>query len=100
MILTQPLFKICYFQVGRSSDSKIDFVVLDTVPGPKQPGAVANPQKSTISRYACRITVDRQDAHTARVFAAGFDGTNNIFLGVSTVCLRIVYNVFHCCCCL
>ncbi|KAK3710530.1 hypothetical protein QZH41_009356, partial [Actinostola sp. cb2023] len=69
------------FQIGRSSDSKIDFVILDTIPGPKRPGVVPNLQKSTISRYACRITVDRQPPHTARVFAAGFDATNNIFSG-------------------
>ncbi|XP_031569290.1 E3 ubiquitin-protein ligase pellino homolog 1-like isoform X2 [Actinia tenebrosa] len=69
------------FQIGRSSDSKIDFVVLDTIPGPKQPDAIPDIQKSTISRYACRITVDRNPPHTSRVFAAGFDKTNNIFLG-------------------
>ncbi|EDO33726.1 predicted protein, partial [Nematostella vectensis] len=69
------------FQIGRSSDSKIDFVVMDTVPGVKDGAVQPNPQKSTISRYACRITVDRHPPYTARVFAAGFDKSNNIFLG-------------------
>ncbi|EDO29349.1 predicted protein, partial [Nematostella vectensis] len=68
-------------QIGRSSDSKIDFVVMDTVPGVKDGAVQPNPQKSTISRYACRITVDRHPPYTARVFAAGFDKSNNIFLG-------------------
>jgi pellino len=38
--------------------------------------------QSTISRYACRIVVSRHPPYTARVYAAGFDGSKNIFLGV------------------
>lgn len=59
----------------------IDFVVTDTSPG----GGVAegpSPQ-STISRYACRILCDRRPPYTARIYAAGFDASSNIFLGVS-----------------
>ncbi|KAJ7384788.1 E3 ubiquitin-protein ligase pellino 1 [Desmophyllum pertusum] len=69
------------FQIGRSADSKIDFVVMDTVPGNKRSDASQDTQKSTISRYSCRIIVDRTPPHTARVFAAGFDKSSNIFLG-------------------
>lgn len=39
--------------------------------------------QSTISRFACRILVDRNEPHKARIFAAGFDSSRNIFLGVS-----------------
>jgi pellino len=38
--------------------------------------------ESTVSRYACRITVERSPPYTARIYAAGFDLSNNIFLGV------------------
>lgn len=37
--------------------------------------------QSTISRFACRILVDRKFPHTARIYAAGFDSSKNIFLG-------------------
>jgi len=69
-------------QIGRSADSKIDFVVMDTVPGNKRSEVNQETQKSTISRYSCRIVVDREAPHTARVYAAGFDKSSNIFLGV------------------
>ena len=70
------------FQIGRSSEDPIDFVVMDTVPGDQRgDGAVA--QQSTISRFACRILVERSPPYTARIFAAGFDVAKNIFLGVS-----------------
>ncbi|XP_045429762.1 E3 ubiquitin-protein ligase pellino homolog 3 isoform X4 [Pipistrellus kuhlii] len=68
------------FQIGRSTENMIDFVVTDTSPG----GGVAegpSPQ-STISRYACRILCDRRPPYTARLYAAGFDASSNIFLGV------------------
>ncbi|XP_054581528.1 E3 ubiquitin-protein ligase pellino homolog 3 isoform X2 [Eptesicus fuscus] len=68
------------FQIGRSTENMIDFVVTDTSPG----GGVAegpSPQ-STISRYACRILCDRRPPYTARIYAAGFDASSNIFLGV------------------
>jgi pellino protein len=63
------------FQIGRSTESTIDFIVLDNA-------NVAN-QQSTISRYAARITVEREPPHTARIYAAGFDSSKRIFLGVS-----------------
>jgi len=37
---------------------------------------------STISRFACRIICDRNDTSVARLYAAGFDSSRNIFLGV------------------
>ena len=59
----------------------IDFVVTDTSPGG---GAAEGPSaQSTISRYACRILCDRRPPYTARIYAAGFDASSNIFLGVS-----------------
>lgn len=36
--------------------------------------------QSTISRFACRIIVDREPPYTARIYAAGFDSSRNIFL--------------------
>ncbi|ODN05494.1 Protein pellino [Orchesella cincta] len=68
------------FQVGRSSEMPIDFVVMDTVAGDKS-GGVDKSMQSTISRFACRILVDRKPPYTARVYAAGFDSSRNIFLG-------------------
>lgn len=38
-------------------------------------------QQSTISRFACRILIDRKAPHCARIYAAGFDSSKNIFLG-------------------
>lgn len=68
--------------MGRSSESPIDFVVMDTLPGDKKDSKV---MQSTISRFACRIIVDRNESNRARIFAAGFDSSRNIFLGVSWV---------------
>ncbi|CAL8254149.1 unnamed protein product [Lota lota] len=68
------------FQIGRSTESPIDFVVTDTtVGGPSN----SDPQsvQSTISRFACRIACQRCPPYTARVYAAGFDSSKNIFLG-------------------
>ncbi|XP_010634184.1 E3 ubiquitin-protein ligase pellino homolog 3 isoform X3 [Fukomys damarensis] len=68
------------FQIGRSTENMIDFVVTDTSPGGN---AVEGPSaQSTISRYACRILCDRRPPYTARIYAAGFDASSNIFLGV------------------
>ncbi|XP_030689362.1 E3 ubiquitin-protein ligase pellino homolog 3 isoform X3 [Globicephala melas] len=68
------------FQIGRSTENMIDFVVTDTSPGG---GAAEGPSaQSTISRYACRILCDRRLPYTARIYAAGFDASSNIFLGV------------------
>lgn len=67
-------------QIGRSSEAPIDFVVMDTLPGDKKDARV---MQSTISRFACRILVDRSEPSKARIYAAGFDSSRNIFLGVS-----------------
>lgn len=72
------------YQIGRSSEHQIDFVVMDTVPGAKRAEDCVVTQ-STISRFACRILVDRNPPHTARLYAAGFDNGRNIFLGVSVI---------------
>uniref|UniRef100_A0A8C0IXA4 Pellino E3 ubiquitin protein ligase family member 3 n=1 Tax=Chelonoidis abingdonii TaxID=106734 RepID=A0A8C0IXA4_CHEAB len=68
------------FQIGRSTENMIDFVVTDTAPG----GSCASEgqsAQSTISRYACRIICERSPPYTARIYAAGFDSSRNIFLG-------------------
>lgn len=90
--------------MGRSSEPPIDFVVADTVPGTSAlkssvnrtcsngsssggggsaaGGAVNRVAQSTISRFACRILVERDSSPTrAGVYAAGFDSSKNIFLG-------------------
>lgn len=78
----QFFFLLFCFQVGRSSESPIDFVVMDTLPGDKKDAKV---MQSTISRFACRILVERTEAPKAKIYAAGFDSSRNIFLGVSLV---------------
>ena len=72
------------FQIGRSSEDPIDFVVTDTIPG-HQRNENDTVAQSTISRFACRILVDRNYPYAARIYAAGFDSGRNIFLGVSTL---------------
>ncbi|CAH1125755.1 unnamed protein product [Ceutorhynchus assimilis] len=67
------------FQIGRSSEAPIDFVVMDKIPGDKI-GDVKVSQ-STISRFACRILCERNNPKIARIYAAGFDTSRNIFLG-------------------
>ncbi|XP_074599264.1 E3 ubiquitin-protein ligase pellino [Brevipalpus obovatus] len=67
------------FQIGRSSESPIDFVVLDTPSPDRVDDHIA--QQSTISRFACRILIERKPPYTARIYAAGFDSSRNIFLG-------------------
>ncbi|XP_071246900.1 E3 ubiquitin-protein ligase pellino homolog 1-like isoform X1 [Salvelinus alpinus] len=74
------------FQIGRSTESPIDFVVTDTVPGSQQShGGEGQTQtqsiQSTISRFACRIICQRSPPYTAHIYAAGFDSSKNIFLG-------------------
>lgn len=96
------------FQIGRSSESVIDFIVLDTSiptqssfsqnatkPNSQQQQSNSNNNnnnqplqnggnQSTISRFSCRIHVDRDYPHTARIYAAGFDSSKRIFLGVTS----------------
>uniref|UniRef100_A0A8D0BKT8 Pellino E3 ubiquitin protein ligase family member 2 n=1 Tax=Salvator merianae TaxID=96440 RepID=A0A8D0BKT8_SALMN len=67
-------------KVGRSTESPIDFVVTDTISG-SQNNDETQITQSTISRFACRIVCDRNAPYTARIFAAGFDSSKNIFLG-------------------
>lgn len=69
-------------QIGRSTESPIDFVVTDTSGGAKD-GEDPSIAPSTISRFACRIVCERNPPYTARIYAAGFDSSKNIFLGVS-----------------
>ena len=71
------------FQIGRSSESPIDFVVMDTIPGNRVQDPSKAAAQSTISRFACRIIADRCEGGAAPVsiFAAGFDSSRNIFLG-------------------
>lgn len=71
-------------QIGRSTESPIDFVVTDTSGGAKD-GEDPSIAPSTISRFACRIVCERNPPYTARIYAAGFDSSKNIFLGVSRV---------------
>ncbi len=72
---------LCASQIGRSTESPIDFVVTDTVPG-SQSNSDTQSVQSTISRFACRIICQRMPPYTARIYAAGFDSSKNIFLGV------------------
>ncbi|GCC39788.1 hypothetical protein chiPu_0023649, partial [Chiloscyllium punctatum] len=66
--------------IGRSTETLIDFVVTDTVPS-NYPTGEGHSTQSTISRFACRISCERSPPYTARIYAAGFDSSKNIFLG-------------------
>ncbi|XP_061461971.1 E3 ubiquitin-protein ligase pellino homolog 3 isoform X2 [Rhineura floridana] len=68
------------FQIGRSTESMIDFVVTDTAPGANS-AIDGQSAQSTISRFACRVICERNPPYTARIYAAGFDASRNIFLG-------------------
>lgn len=77
----------------------IDFVVTDTSSGGGGQGGAngegGQSAQSTISRYACRIMCERSAPYTARIYAAGFDSSKNIFLGVSHNCIfdcKIIIN--------
>lgn len=74
-------------QIGRSTESPIDFVVTDTSGGLKE-GEDPSIAPSTISRFACRVVCERHPPYTARIYAAGFDSSKNIFLGVRQVVLH------------
>ncbi|KER33165.1 hypothetical protein T265_00866 [Opisthorchis viverrini] len=97
--------------IGRSTNSHIDFVVQEprpsgssrkrydrrpTVPQKPVDSSTAadaipvngkslqdcpSPPESAVSRFACRIHIDREPPHTARIYAAGFDAAKNIVLG-------------------
>ncbi len=101
------------FQIGRCNSAAIDFTIGNqaipqeptelaeagdtpiALPGSRNIHSLRNPYtrktrkgsnftQSTISRYACRIDIERGEPYTARIYAAGFDQQNNIFLGVSS----------------
>lgn len=63
---------------------------MDTLPGDKKDSKV---MQSTISRFACRILVER-DSHKARIYAAGFDSSRNIFLGVRITFFRGIVCIY------
>lgn len=65
------------FQLGRSSALSNDFVVM----GPFTDQKHVSETHCTVSRFACRVVVDRRRPNTARIFAAGFDSSKNIFSG-------------------
>lgn len=65
---------------------------MDTLPGDKKDARV---MQSTISRFACRILVDRSEPAKARIYAAGFDSSRNIFLGVSFFSIFIFRSGFE-----
>lgn len=64
------------FQIGRSRNAVIDFRVSNSLPYDQ----INSKFVTFLSRYACRILVDRTEA-IAKIFAAGFDSKRNIFLG-------------------
>lgn len=84
--LINSIFLCCPLQIGRSTESPIDFVVTDTSGGKE--GEDPSIAPSTISRFACRIVCERNPPYTARIYAAGFDSSKNIFLGVSRLILQ------------
>nr|NP_001027714.1 pellino protein [Ciona intestinalis]BAB00628.1 pellino [Ciona intestinalis] len=72
------------FQIGRSTEEPIDFVLMDIEAGssiPTNHKPQTQPKQSTISRFACRIVCDREHPYTSRIYAAGFDTSMNIILG-------------------
>lgn len=75
------------FQVGRSNESSIDLVVMGKVKNSNRSQKVLpNGKKEvrkiqpTVSRFACRILVERSTGN-AKIFAAAFDSNKTIFLG-------------------
>ena len=73
------------FQIGRSAENQIDFIVMDTVSG-EENISDKFASRSTISRFACRVNVERNPPHSVKVLAAAFDGKNHISLGVRLLC--------------
>lgn len=62
-------------------------MVTDTSGGGKE-GEDPSIAPSTISRFACRVVCERNPPYTARIYAAGFDSSKNIFLGVSRLTIK------------
>lgn len=71
--------KTDFFQIGRSTETIIDYIVIDTIPGEKD-NIKAALKQSTISRYACRLVVDRSPPYHTRLFSGGFNSKNRIVL--------------------
>ncbi|KAJ0051107.1 hypothetical protein NL108_013846, partial [Boleophthalmus pectinirostris] len=65
------------FQIGRSTEPPIDFVVTGADP-------------AAVSRFSCRILCSRTPPYSARIYAAGFDDANNIVLGEKAAKWRTV----------
>ncbi|XP_072319664.1 E3 ubiquitin-protein ligase pellino homolog 1-like [Eucyclogobius newberryi] len=65
------------FQIGRSTEDPIDFVVTGSDP-------------AAVSRFSCRILCSRTPPYSARIYAAGFDDSNNIVLGEKAAKWRTV----------
>ena len=69
------------FQIGRSTNSHVDIVVMDIIPGSSTPyhqNYNQRPQLSTVSRYACRIICCRNPPHITRIFAGCYDSSKNM----------------------
>ncbi|KAG8197244.1 hypothetical protein JTE90_007496 [Oedothorax gibbosus] len=63
------------FQMGRHHHSPID-IHLSNI----------NNGRKGISRFACRLVIQRHgESHQARIYAAAFDGSGNIFLGEEAI---------------
>ena len=78
------------FQIGRSPRKTNDFIVRDMKPvenrcvgvdGTTNTSNMYNPRM--ISRFACRIVIERSPPFTTRIYAGGFNERNNIMLGRS-----------------
>ena len=68
---------------------------MDTVDN--EEGSKVFNSNSTVSRYACRILVERVPPYTARIYAAAFDTKRRIQLSVRTMIEYIEYtNCNHC----
>ncbi len=67
-------------KIGRSADSAINFVVVETVTDKDNKKVYKS--NSTVSRYACRIQCERKPPYSARLYAAAFDVHGRIQLSV------------------
>uniref|UniRef100_A0A914HN62 Uncharacterized protein n=1 Tax=Globodera rostochiensis TaxID=31243 RepID=A0A914HN62_GLORO len=59
------------FQIGREIEN-IDFTI----------------DQKRVSRYACRIVAEREAPENVYIYAAGFDNSKNIFLGVNAMKIK------------
>lgn len=63
------------FQIGRYEKHPIDFSVYDISP--------LNKARNGVSRFACRISVRRDENHEAKIYAGAFDSSGVISVGAS-----------------